>query len=36
MARKPEIPDVKLEEILTRIDSMGYSTNDMRRVPQRW
>ena len=36
MARKPEIPDVKLEEILTRIDSIGYSTNDMRRVPQRW
>jgi apolipoprotein D and lipocalin family protein len=36
MARKPEIPDSKLEEILTRIDTMGYSTKDMRKVPQRW
>jgi apolipoprotein D and lipocalin family protein len=36
MARKPEIPDSKLEEILARIDSMGYSTEDMRKVPQRW
>jgi lipocalin len=36
MARKPEIPDSKLEKILARIDSMGYSTRDMRKVPQRW
>jgi lipocalin len=36
MARKPEIPNSKLEEILARIDSMGYSTKDMRKVPQRW
>jgi apolipoprotein D and lipocalin family protein len=36
MARKPEIPDSKLEKILARIDSMGYSTKDMRKVPQRW
>ena len=36
MARKPELPDSKLEEILARIDSMGYSTKDMRKIPQRW
>jgi len=36
MARKPDISDSKLEEILKRIDSMGYSTKDMRKVPQRW
>jgi len=36
MARKPELPDSKLEEILTSIDSMGYSTKDMRKIPQRW
>ena len=36
MARKPKISDSKLEEILKSIDSMGYSTKDMRNVPQRW
>ena len=36
MARKPELPDSKLEEILSRIDSMGYSTKDLRKIPQRW
>jgi len=36
MARKPEIPDSKLDEILARIDSIGYSTKNMRKVPQRW
>jgi apolipoprotein D and lipocalin family protein len=36
MAREPEIPDSKLKEILSRIDSIGYSTRDMRKIPQRW
>ncbi|MBW2492383.1 MAG: lipocalin family protein [Deltaproteobacteria bacterium] len=36
MARTPKISDSKLEEILARIDSIGYSTKDMRKVPQRW
>ena len=36
MARKPDIPDSKYKEILARIDSMGYSTENMRKVPQRW
>ena len=36
MARKPRISDSTLEEILARIDSIGYSTKDMRKVPQRW
>ena len=31
-----EIPDSKLKEILSRIDSIGYSTRDMRKIPQRW
>jgi apolipoprotein D and lipocalin family protein len=36
MARKPKISDSQLEEILARIDSIGYSTKDMRNIPQRW
>ena len=36
MARKPEIPDSLIDDILARIDSLGYSTKHMRKVPQRW
>jgi apolipoprotein D and lipocalin family protein len=36
MARTPEIPDAKYEELVQRIDAMGYDVSKLQKVPQRW
>jgi apolipoprotein D and lipocalin family protein len=36
MARKPEIPEDKLQEILAYLERVDYDTSQVQRVPQRW
>ena len=36
MARTPDIPETKYQEILAFLDRIGYDTSQVQRVPQRW
>jgi apolipoprotein D and lipocalin family protein len=36
MAREPEIPEVKYEELLALIGEMGYDVSQVQKVPQQW
>lgn len=36
MAKKPQIPEAKYNEILDFIKGVGYDTAQVQRVPQRW
>jgi len=36
MARTPEIPDDEYASLVAMIDSMGYDTGKLRKVPQQW
>jgi len=36
MARKPEIPEDKYQDILAYLERVGYDTSQVQRVPQRW
>ncbi len=36
MARESEIPDKKYDEIVSFVESIGYDTSKIQRVPQRW
>ena len=36
MTREPEISDERLEALTQRLAELGYDTNELRRVPQRW
>ncbi len=36
MARTPTIPDADYENIITFVESLGYSAADIRKVPQQW
>jgi len=36
MARKPEIPERELTQILDMLGAVGYDTSEIQRVPQRW
>ena len=36
MARTPTIPEADYEEIVARIAEMGYDTDELQKVPQRW
>lgn len=36
MARKPQIADEKLDEILGYLNGVGYETSKVQRVPHRW
>lgn len=36
MARTPTIPDSDYQDIVRRIDAMGYDTSDLQKVPQSW
>lgn len=36
MARTPTISDLDYDELVSLIDSLGYDTSKVQRVPQRW
>jgi apolipoprotein D and lipocalin family protein len=36
MARSPQIPDEKYEEIVAYLAQTGYDVGKLQRVPQRW
>lgn len=36
MAREPQIADRTYDELVKFIDSVGYDTSELRRVPQEW
>ena len=36
MARSPQIPDEKYEEIVAYLARTGYDVGELQRVPQRW
>ncbi len=36
MAREPQIPEAKLSEILAYLKGLGYDTEKVQLVPQRW
>lgn len=36
MAREPEIPSARYDELVARIADMGYDVSGLRKVPQRW
>lgn len=36
MARSPEIPEEDYEKIIEFVDSIGYDTSEIRKVPQQW
>jgi apolipoprotein D and lipocalin family protein len=36
MAREPEIPDRRYQEILRFLQDEGYDLSELRKVPQRW
>lgn len=36
MARSPEISDAEYDRLVTIVDSIGYDTNQLQRVPQSW
>ena len=36
MARTPSIPEPVYEAAVSRLKTLGYSTDKLRRVPQRW
>jgi apolipoprotein D and lipocalin family protein len=36
MAREPQLPDSVYMEMVSLIGSMGYDTNKLQRVPQKW
>ena len=36
MAREWEMDDIKLSQIIKRIEDMGYNAKDIKRVPQKW
>ncbi len=36
MARKPEIDDTDYERLVAKIESIGYDTSNIEKVPQRW
>jgi apolipoprotein D and lipocalin family protein len=36
MARAPEIPGPKYDELVRRIADMGYDTSKLQKVPQKW
>jgi len=36
MARRPQIPEEDLQQIVQLLDEQGYDTTKLQRVPQRW
>ena len=36
MAREPQLPDARYREMVSLIRSMGYDTNKLQKVPQKW
>lgn len=36
MAREPQIPEAKFQEIMSFLKGVGYDINQVQRVPQRW
>lgn len=36
MAREPEISDLEYDQLVEFVDSIGYDTSRLQRVPQRW
>lgn len=36
MARTPSISDALYDELVSVVESLGYSTTELQRVPQRW
>ena len=36
MAREPEMPEDDYQTILAYLDELGYDTDEIQRVPQRW
>ncbi len=36
MARSPELPEAQVQALVARIGAMGYDTDKLRMVPQRW
>ncbi|OOC48673.1 MULTISPECIES: lipocalin family protein [Thioalkalivibrio] len=36
MAREPEMPEDDYQAILAYLDELGYDTDEIQRVPQRW
>jgi apolipoprotein D and lipocalin family protein len=36
MAREPQIPEARYQEIIDLVADMGYDTNEVQRVPQQW
>jgi len=36
MARTPKIPEVDYQAAVSRLKALGYSVDNLRRVPQRW
>jgi apolipoprotein D and lipocalin family protein len=36
MARSPNIPETAYQTAVSRLKALGYSVDNLRRVPQRW
>lgn len=36
MARSPEMPQARYDELVGKVAAMGYDTSKLRRVPQKW
>jgi apolipoprotein D and lipocalin family protein len=36
MARSPNIPEASYQTAVSRLKALGYSVDNLRRVPQRW
>ena len=36
MAREPQIPEARFEEIYTMLADVGYDVSEIQQVPQQW
>ena len=36
MARQPELPEARYQELVARIEAMGYDVSQLQKVPQKW